>query len=167
MESGNTMSNNDKNPRGFWFYGPKKEDRITEAMIEDFLFRKFNVYNGKGWTFYYNSECIYYVQPLSSYLEWTKSSYPDFKESKKSLPYYDVIGEIKAELYGKSLEEMSDDDPDVPILITPGITRCDETCIFYQFCDGERESIYNPSYNSKTFPCTKYNLNRYDIKKTK
>jgi hypothetical protein len=166
MESGNTMSKNDKNPQGFWFYGPKKEEGVTEGMIVDFLYRKFNVLNNRGWVFYYDSECIYFVRPQSSYLDWTRSSYLDFKEIKESLPHYDVIDEIKAELCGESLEE-ENDDPAVPILITPGITKCDETCIFYQFCDGERESIYNPSYNSKTFPCTKYKLNRYDIKKTK
>ena len=162
MESGNTMSKNDKNPRGFWFYGPKKEDDVTEAMIMDFLYRRFNVLNTKGWLFYYDSGSIYFVQPQSSYLEWTRNGYPDFKVVQESLPHYDIIDEIKIEL---GLEEENTDD--LSVLISPGVTKCDETCIFYQFCDGERDSIYNPSYNSKTFPCTKYKLNSYDIKKTK
>lgn len=162
MESGNTMSNNDKNPRGFWFYGPKKEDCVTKGMIEDFLSRKFNVYNEKGWLFYYDSRCIYFVQPQSSHLEWTSDSYPDFKTVQESLPHYDIIEGITIEM---SLEEENTDG--LAVLISPGVTKCDETCIFYKFCDEERDSIYNPSYNSKTFPCTKYKLNSYDIKKTK
>lgn len=46
--------------------------------------------------------------------------------------------------------------------VLPGETRCDDTCIFFGSCDGERGSFFNPS--TRLFPCDEYNLNKDSIK---
>lgn len=157
MENGNIM--NSKNQSGLWFYGPKRN--IEE--FKKYLKKNFNL--DVEYSLYFDSEEIYYANPGEFYVEWTKKGLSDFDEAKNHLPYID-LNSLLSEGEVETVEENSESDEEkFELILSPGITLCNETCIFYRFCDGERGSIYNPSHNSGTFPCNKYKLNSYEIKK--
>lgn len=151
---------NSKNQSGLWFYGPKQNiEEFKKYLKEHFDLEVTDYY------LYFDSEEIYYANPGEFHVEWTKKGSSDY-DAAKGLPYVDINSLVINGGEVKTVEEDSKLDEEMfELVLSPGTTLCNETCIFYQFCDGERGSIYNPSYNSRTFPCNKYKLNSYEIKK--
>lgn len=58
-----------------------------------------------------------------------------------------------------------DNSKKVVLEFSPGVTKCDETCIFWMICDGERESNLNPS--QLLLNCNQYILNRGKYEKSR
>lgn len=143
---------NPKNKFGFRFcvdierYGVDYSD-IDIIRVLDY----FGVDNSDGYLF--PSSGVFYTFPREYHLRW--ESRPD-SGVLSPLPEIDIYNLSKNLRFEMKRVDMKRVD------VLPGETRCDETCIFFGSCDGERGSFFNPS--TRLFPCDEYNLNKDSIK---
>lgn len=138
---------NPKNKFGFRFcaditkgYGVDYSDKDIIGVLD-----YFGVENSDGYLM--PSSGVFYALPGEYRLRWEVRA----DSGILSLPEIDLSNLSKSIKVGMKRVD-----------VLPGETRCDETCIFFGSCDGERGSFFNPS--TRLFPCDEYNLNKDSIK---
>lgn len=136
---------NPKNKYGFRFYASGEGygvDYLNEDIIR--VLDYFGVDNSDGYLI--PSSGVFYTLPGEYHLRWevrADSGILSLPEIDLSNPLKNIIGMKRVDVF-------------------PGETSCDDTCIFFGSCDGERGSFFNPS--TRLFPCDEYNLNKDSIK---
>lgn len=148
-------------PGLYWFYGfcrdNKGEDERFYKMFEDLSLNngsKWSYGTGKG-----EGHGIFYfhVNPDDSYslVEWVSPL--------NTVQVRSIVGtgiQLDFECPGYVLANNQTSHSGL-VQFKAGITECDETCIFYYCCDGERDSSFNPS--NYFLKCSEYKLNKEDI----
>lgn len=154
MENGESMIK--LTPGYYWFHGYSLDNSHDEKkfnkMLDSLGIRRdrwrFGTGSGEGssiYHFFIDSRGI-----LSDVL-WVSSTdlekIENIKNTSIQLDYRNF--DIDYSKCGKIIE------------LERGKTKCDETCIFYLYCDGERESSFNPS--NAVGNCSEYILNKNEV----
>lgn len=138
---------NPKNKFGFRFYADSIKGYGVDYSDKDIIrvLDYFGVENSDGYLI--PSSGVFYTLPGEYHLRWEVRA----DSGILSLPEIDLSNLSKNINFGMKRVD-----------VLPGETRCDDTCIFFGSCDGERGSFFNPS--TRLFPCDEYNLNKDSIK---
>lgn len=148
------QNNNPKNQLGFKIrinessgYGKDYTNKDIDQLLN-----LLEITNEAGYLFPCSG--IFFSMPGSSILEWTVK---EENIALKNLPEIDP----RPNMWFKS--KVFSEFKVRKIIVMSGKTECDETCIFFGSCDGERGSFFNPS--TRLFPCDEYDLNKNTIRK--
>lgn len=155
----------------YWFYGYpdiRKEEEFFEFLDEICGGRSDSI--RRGYTFLTGDETdlnrvsgvfvgrvgdngyIYEIKWISK--NYSAKSFNDIITQYPRLSMYSV----PENNYLIDVNKKIDNSKEVVLIFSPGITKCDESCMFWMICDGKRESNLNPS--QLLLNCNQYILNK-------
>ena len=155
------------NPGKYWFFGfGRSADEVEEKMFNSFL-RSLPlnnvVYNFRTGSIKSEAIGLYYFEVVpdkpSYRLEWVSKYARDQKDLYEKIitdPTYVQLSHLNGENHDHNASTL--------IYYENEETPCNETCVFYWFCDRNRTSQFNPSV-SMGLPCSVYKHSKNSYRK--
>lgn len=157
----------------YWFYGYPPKDKSKKVGFEDFLTDLFGPHSINY--FYYdtgdetdptNILGLFTIELKNGQViskHWVSIAFDGedrFEEIKKNYPQLSMYSSSK----NNYLVNSGRGDK-VTLTFTSGVTECNESCIFWMICDGDRDSNLNPS--QVLLSCKEFILNKEKYGKSK